>query len=168
MAASPNANLLDAPEERILIIDRVFDAPVALVYKAWTDPEYLMGWWGPGGWNAVSCTAEVRVGGPWRHRFESPDGKGYTHGGVYKEVVPEKRLVFTHNWFYDDGRVSIDTVVTVTFRAKGAKTELTFRQELFDTRENRDNHNGGWSGSLDDLARFLADHTANAGKGDAR
>jgi len=66
-----------------------------------------------------------------------------------------EKLVYTWAWLDEAGKPGRETLVTVTFRAMGRKTELTLRHEGFETRESRDSHNGGWNGCLDKLAEYL-------------
>jgi uncharacterized protein YndB with AHSA1/START domain len=66
-----------------------------------------------------------------------------------------EKLVYTWAWRGDDGKPGHETLVTVTFRAMGPKTELTLRHEGFETKDSRDSHMGGWSGCLDKLAEYL-------------
>lgn len=90
----------DAPTklgEREIVVTHVFDAPRALVFKAWTDPKHLMHWWGPRVFTNPICESDARVGGAWRIVMRSPDGVDYPGGGVYLEIVEPERLVFTNN-----------------------------------------------------------------------
>lgn len=138
---------------RELVVTRVFDAPRELVYRCWTDPGQVAAWWGPAGFTAESVTAEVAGGGAWRIGMrDSSDGAQYWCGGVYLEVVPPRRLVFSFAW---DGEDAEDTLVTVTFAERDGKTEMTFQQSGFRTDESRDDHIGGWHECFDDLVRHL-------------
>jgi uncharacterized protein YndB with AHSA1/START domain len=138
---------------RELVITRVFDAPRELVFRCWTDPGQVAAWWGPTGFTAEVVTAEVAVGGAWRTGIRnSADGAEYWCGGVYLEVVPPSRLVFSFAW---DGEDAEDTLVTVTFAERDGKTEMTFRQSGFRTDESRDGHVDGWRESFDDLGNHL-------------
>jgi uncharacterized protein YndB with AHSA1/START domain len=80
-------------------------------------------------------------------------------GGVYREIVPNERLVFTHAWDGEDGRPGHETRVTVTLAdAPGGKTKMTFRQAAFASKASRDGHEGGWGESFDRLAEYLDQH----------
>lgn len=144
-------------DERVLTITRVFDAPRELVFAAWTDPKHAAQWWGPKGFTTVSNTMDVRVGGEWRRSMRSPEGAGHRSRGVYREIVPPERLVFTFCW--ERGGApghGPETVVTVTLAELGPRqTELTLRQEGFATSVGRDEHVRGWSSTLDRLAGYL-------------
>jgi uncharacterized protein YndB with AHSA1/START domain len=95
----------------------------------------------------------VRVGGRFRIEFGGPDGKAHECAGVYKEVVPNRKLVFTWSWpRTTPERIS---VVTIEFRGSGKGTELVFKHEQLFDEKVRDDHKRGWSGSLDKLEQFL-------------
>jgi uncharacterized protein YndB with AHSA1/START domain len=144
-------------DEPVLTITRVFDAPRELVFAAWTDPKLAAQWWGPKGFTTVSNAMDVRVGGEWRRSMRSPEGAGHRSRGVYREIVPPERLVFTFCW--ERGGAAghgPETVVTVTLAELGPRrTELTLRQEGFATIAGRNEHVRGWSSALDRLAEYL-------------
>ena len=87
MAASTSPTATATTAERTLIIERVFDAPRALVFKAWIEPERLVRWWGPQGFTMPSCTMDLRPGGAFRFRMRSPEGTDHWLRGVYREIV---------------------------------------------------------------------------------
>ena len=147
-AAAPSA----APE---LLITRVFDAPRPLVFEAWTRPEHLASWWGPQGFVNVVCEADVRPGGAWFRRMRSPEGTFYIKRGVYREVVPPERLVFTYINEAEDGTVEGETLVAVTFEEEGARTRLTLHHTGFETLASRDGHRFGWTSCLERFAEHL-------------
>jgi uncharacterized protein YndB with AHSA1/START domain len=151
-----SASVTRPPIDRVLTITRLFDAPRALVWKAWTDPKHLMSWWGPRNYPAEQVEADVRVGGRWRHGLRSTEGgPGLWHHGVFREVAPPERLVFTFAWD-EEGERGIENVVTVTFADQGDKTLMTMRQEPFQSSEERDGHQGGWGSAFDRLDDLLA------------
>ena len=141
---------------RDLTMTRVFDAPRALVFKAWTDPDHAMNWWGPRHHPAVHIEMDVRPGGAWRHCLRSTEtGKDLWHGGVFREVVAPERLVFTFAW-EEEGERGLETVVTVTFVERDGKTRMTFHQTPFQSGGERDGHQGGWASTFDRLVEHLA------------
>jgi uncharacterized protein YndB with AHSA1/START domain len=142
-------------DERALVITRTLDAPRELMFAAWTDARSAAQWWGPKGFTSVSCTMDARVGGAWRRVMHSPDGVEHRAGGVYREIAAPERLVFTYAWEDAAGHPGHETLVTLTFRDLGGKTELTLRQETFQSVAARDDHRGGWSGCLDRFAEYL-------------
>jgi uncharacterized protein YndB with AHSA1/START domain len=138
-----------------LVITRTFDAPRALVFRAWTTPEHMVRWMGPPSHPAKSCNMDFRVGGAYRACLRSADGKEHCMRGVYREIAEPERLVFTFSW-EEEGERGRENLITVTFGDLGDKTKMTFRHAFFETVENRDDHNQGWNGSFNRLAEFLA------------
>ena len=143
-------------EERTLVLSRVFDAPRALVYKVWTEPEHLARWWGPRGFTLISYKADARVGGAYRFGVRSPENTEHWAHGTYREITPPVTLAFTHAWENPDGSPKHETVVTLTFAEQGEKTKLTLKQTLFETVTSRDLHRGGWSSTFELLEEYLA------------
>ena len=141
---------------RELLITRTFDAPRPLVFKAWTEPERLVRWWGPRGYTTPSCKMDLRPGGAWRVCMRSPEGSLHWLRCVYREVVEPERLAFTWAWEDADGHPGHETVVTVEFVEQGAQTRLVVHQAVFESDSARDSHHQGWSGSLDRLGEYLA------------
>jgi uncharacterized protein YndB with AHSA1/START domain len=147
-----SAKSKESGKQRELVITRIFDAPRALVWRAWTDPEHAKAW-GPKGFTTPVREMEFKPGGAWRAVMISPDGKEYKQHGIVREIVPEKKLSFTFMW---DENPSEQTVVTVTFADKGDKTEMIFRQTGFGSDESRDGHRGGWNEAFDRLTGVVA------------
>jgi uncharacterized protein YndB with AHSA1/START domain len=119
-AAKPVAN-------REITITRVFNAPRELVFKAWTDPKQLAEWWGPKGFTNPVCEVDLRPGGALRIVMRAPDGADYPMKGVFREIVPPSRLVFTNIAVDKDGNHIIEGLTTVTFAEEGRKTKLTLQ-----------------------------------------
>ena len=138
-----------------LVITRSFPAPVERVFEAWTDPDALRRWFCPGNMTLGIAEADVREGGRYRVQMSQGDGdcEFHTTGGVYREVTPNHRLVFTWQWEGSD----LETLVTLEFKSLSAdETELTLTHEGFDNEETRDKHGQGWDGCLAKLEAFLA------------
>ena len=142
--------------EHELVITRIFDAPRELVFRAWTEPDRSVRWWGPQGFTAAHWEMDPRPGGAYRVCMRSPEGTVHWQRGVCREVVEPERLVFTFAWEDKDGRSGHETVVTVNFAEHGAKTKLTLHQAVFETVTARDLHRGDWASALDCLAEYLA------------
>ena len=108
MTGTTQAPELTTPAERIIRIERTFDAPRDQVWRAWTEPDLIAQWWGRGRKTVVE-QMDVRKGGHWRFVV---DGKSGTQGfrGRYREVTPPTRFVWTMEWDGMPGYVSIDTV----------------------------------------------------------
>jgi uncharacterized protein YndB with AHSA1/START domain len=143
--------------ERSLSIARVFDAPRSVVYEVWTNADHARQWWGPKDFTTEELEIDFRVGGRYLVRIRDKGGKLHTMHGTYREITPPDRLVFTHRWEEDDGTLSPETSVTVSFEDVGHQTRLTFAQSGFESDKERDSHRGGWEEVLAKLADFL-DH----------
>lgn len=142
------------PGERELVITRVFDAPRHIVWKAWTDPEHLMRWWGPRGFKTRVSKMDVRSGGGWRFCMRSPQGVEEWQQGVYREIVEPERLVFSYAFEDETGKPGHETRVTVSFADLGGKTQITLHHAVFETVAVRDDHVQGWNEALDRLAAY--------------
>jgi uncharacterized protein YndB with AHSA1/START domain len=143
-------------EDHELTITRVFDAPRSVVFAAWTDPEQIKQWSCPHGFTITYAAGDARPGGAWRSCMRSPEGRELWLGGMYREVVENELLSFTHAWDGEDGKPGHETLVTVRFEDDGEKTRMTFRQAYFDSVGERDGHQGGWSECFESLAALLA------------
>src|SRR5690242_7212151 len=144
---------------RTLRLVRVFDAPRERVFAAWTDPDQFMQWMCPPGYGLDSCEFDVRPGGVWRAHGYKPGNEHFAKSGVYLEVRPPERLVFTWAHHADDSYESArghETTVELTFRAIGNKTELTLVHGPFGDQPNLDSHHAGWLGCFDKLSDFIA------------
>ena len=109
-----------------LTISRTFDAPRDVVFKAWTDPAQLARWWGPHGFTNPVCEIDPRPGGAIHIVMHGPEPYGDNPmTGVFREVVPPERLVFTTTPLDKDGTPMFETVSTVTFEEDQGKTRLT-------------------------------------------
>jgi uncharacterized protein YndB with AHSA1/START domain len=146
---------LNIGADRELTVSRVIDAPRPLVFKAWTDPEQIARWWGPKGFTTVDYEMDVRPGGAYRSVMRSPAGEDHRKRGVYREIVEPERIVFTFAWEDADGRLGVETLITVTFEALGAKTKLTLRQTGFGSVGARDSHVGGWTSCLERFGEYM-------------
>ena len=82
-------------EKERMVITRVFDAPRALVWEAWTNPKYVKQWWGPKGFTAPSCQIDFRVGGKFLCCMRSPEGQEGWNGGEYREIVLHEKIVYS-------------------------------------------------------------------------
>jgi uncharacterized protein YndB with AHSA1/START domain len=144
-----------ATAERELVVTRIIDAPRTLVFKAWIEPEHVARWWGPQGFTTTSCKMDIRPGGAYRVCMRSPDGVDHWKRGVYREIVPPERIVFTFAWEDSDGKPGHELLTTVTFAEYGTKTKLTLHQAMFETVERRDDHRGGWTSCLERFADYV-------------
>ena len=141
-------------EKPFLHLERRYPVAPEKVWRAWTDPEALKRWWGPDPNDRVSLAQlDVRAGGRFRIVFGGPQGTDHEVQGVYREVVPNRRLVFT--WTWPNTTPERESVVTIVFKAVGDGTELDFRHDQFFDEAARDGHRRGWSAALVKLDAFL-------------
>jgi uncharacterized protein YndB with AHSA1/START domain len=155
--AAPSTKPLD---QREFTITRLFDAPRAVVFRAWTDAAQLAQWWGPKGFTNPVCEIEPRVGGAIRAHMRSPDGVIYPMNGEIREIVPPERLVFTNNALDAAGHHIIECFTTVTFAEEGRKTKLTLHTRGIALTEQAVGYiqgmEMGWTQSIDKLQALLA------------
>jgi uncharacterized protein YndB with AHSA1/START domain len=135
-----------------LTIKRHIKAPPAKVFSAWTDPEKVKRWMGPGEVKVLQAENDARTGGRYRWLMKSPDGEDHDVSGVYREVIPNEKLVFTWAWKTTPERESL---VTILIKPDGDGSLLTLTHEQFFDEEARDRHNAGWTGAMDKLEKYL-------------
>jgi uncharacterized protein YndB with AHSA1/START domain len=141
-------------EKPFLLLNRHYPVAPEKVWRAWTDPEALKKWWGPGPGEPVSLAElDVRVGGRFRIIFGGTDGREHECAGVYQEVVPNRKLVFT--WSWPRTTPERESLVTIVFEAVQGGTELVFRHERFFDEKVRDDHKRGWTALLEKLSTWL-------------
>ena len=137
-----------------LTIKRRFKAAPAKVFAAWTDPEKVKHWMGPGEVKVLSTEGDARLGGRFRWVMQTPNGEKHDVSGVYREFVPNEKLVFTWAWISTPERESL---VTLTFKPDGDGTLFTMVHEQFFDEAARDSHNGGWTGAMAKLEQYLSE-----------
>jgi uncharacterized protein YndB with AHSA1/START domain len=142
-----------------LVITRVFDAPRALVFKAWTDTKHMAQWWGPNGFTNPVCELDVRVGGAMRIDMRAPNGVVYPMKGVFEEIEEPERLVFVSSALDDKGNSMFDVLNRVTFVEQRGKTELTLQARVIKATAQAPQYlqgmQAGWTQSLDRLGAYL-------------
>jgi uncharacterized protein YndB with AHSA1/START domain len=155
------------PGKHELVITREFDAPREKVWQAWTDPEHIKRWWGPKGFTAPTAKVDLRVGGKNLFCMRSPEGKDYWSTGVYREIVPNERIVVTDSFADANGNVvpaseygmqgdwPDELLVTITLEEIDGKTKMTLRHEGIPGGEMKEMTNSGWNESFDKLAESL-------------
>ncbi len=150
-STAADAGLVTRPS---LTLKRHLNAPPAKVYAAWTNPQKIIRWFGRPDAKPDSFQADIdaRIGGRFRISF-STDDEYYEVGGVYREVVPNERLVFSWAWHSTPER---ESQVTVSLKPDGDGTLLTLHHEQLFDQAARDGHERGWIGSLEKLANYVA------------
>src|SRR5579872_7347022 len=136
-----------------LTIKRRFDAPPAKVFAAWIDPEKVKRWMGPGEVKALSVESDPRTGGRYRWLMKAPDGEEHDVSGVYREVIQDRKLVFTWAWKSTPERESL---VTVDIKPDGDGSVMTLTHEQFFDADARDRHQHGWTGAMEKLEKYLS------------
>ena len=156
--SATRSDVTGASADREIVITRVFDAPRALVFEAFTDAKHIGEWWGPNGFTTTTYEMDVRPGGAWRYVMHGPDGTDYSNKMVYSEVVKPERLAYAHGTD-DDGPPLFHA--TITFEDQGGKTLVTLHS-IFPTAAIRDRTvkefgaiEGGKQ-TLERLAKYLA------------
>jgi len=143
-----------AKETLSLTLVRTFNAAPEKVWRALTQPEALKQWMGPSdAFTVPIADADVRVGGRYHIVMKSPDGEEHDVSGVYREVIRNRKLVFTWAWKSTPERESL---VTLELSAAGGGTEFSLKHERFADAEARDKHQQVWTGCIARLERLLA------------
>jgi len=141
-------------QKPFLNLIRAYPVSPEKVWRAWTDPQALKQWWGPGGPEAVSLVQlDVRVGGRFRIVFGGPRGEEHEVQGTYREVVANRRLAFT--WSWPRTTPERESLVTITFKPAAGGTELEFVHAQHFDEKVRDGHLRGWSEAFVKLERYL-------------
>jgi len=153
-----------------ITIARVLNAPRERVWKAWTDPEQFMRWWGPKGFTAPVSQIDLRVGGKYLYCMRSPEGKDFWGTGTFQEIVASEKLVMTDSFADEHGQVvpatyygmspdiPLEMLIAVTFEElDGGRTRLTLRHSGIKgiSAADREGMQQGWTESFDKLAQML-------------
>lgn len=172
MTLDNQGNKENQAEKRDLVVTRIIDAPIEKVWKAWTDPEQVMRWWGPKDYISPACKIDFRVGGKYIFSMRAPKDQGgqdYYTAGVYKKIVPMERLLFTQGLADKEGNnidpaqvgmppdfpKEIPTMV-VFKRIKCDMTELTITEYCWPVGQMFVYSLAGLHQSIDKLAESLA------------
>jgi len=145
-----------------IVINRVFNLPVSVVWLAWTDAEYFKKWWGPRGYTCPSGKMEAKVGGKYLSCMRGPDGKEYWSTGVVKELIPERKLVVTDSFSDDKGNIKPaseygmpgdwpkELLITVYLEEADGATKMKLKHQGIPA-EMREDCMKGWNESFDKL-----------------
>jgi len=116
-------NQKSSTENKGLFLKRTLNAPIDLVWEAWTQPEHIANWWGPNGFTNTISKMDMRTGGEWNLVMHGPDGTDYDNKCIFREVVQNKKIVYEHiNW--------PKFLATVEFDAQGEQTQMTWKMEF--------------------------------------
>ena len=143
--------MTSAQAQTALRMTRFIKARREKVFEAWTRPDLIKQWMGPGPINVTLARSDARVGGEYRIEMDNA-GTRYATYGEYLEIVPNRKLVFTWGW---EGPNRYETLVTVSLEDKDGGTELTLVHERFASAEDIGRHEHGWTGSLEKLVAVV-------------
>ena len=150
-----------------LVIERIFDAPREQVWRAWTDPELFMRWWGPSTFTSPTCRMDVRPGGRYVWSMRDPDGNDYYSAGTFLEVIPPERLVYTDSFADKDGNIippstygmsdafPTELTVTVTLEDLGKQTKMRTTFSGMPEGPEKEMTAAGFNESLDKLTNAV-------------
>jgi uncharacterized protein YndB with AHSA1/START domain len=161
-----------APASREFVLTRTFNAPRALVWKAWTEREHLMRWFGPKGFTIPVCALNLKPGGEFHYCMKSPDGREMWGKWTFREIVPPEKLVLIASFSDANGGLTrhplsatwpLESLSTTTFTEHEGKTTMKLRwvplnatdieRQTFDS--SHDGMKQGWGGTMDQLAAYL-------------
>jgi uncharacterized protein YndB with AHSA1/START domain len=145
-----------SPKGFKLTVTRVIQAPVDMVFRAWTEPEQLRHWFSPVDVECRSLSADIKTGGSFRIHMVSKKGD-HIATGKYLEIIPNQRLQFSWTW---ESYAMPDSVVTIDLEDLGASTRLTLRHEGLPDREDAEQHTEGWTSIVEKCVSLLETHKA--------
>jgi uncharacterized protein YndB with AHSA1/START domain len=149
MITKPNGDV-----ETVVRLKRTFAGPREKVFQAWTEPDQLKKWWGPKGATTPVVEIDLRVGGKYRFGMQFPEEDIFYVSGIYQEVQPPEKLVFSWRWEKPDMDFG-ETQVTIVFHEAGNSTEVTLIHKNFPTKESCESHRQGWSDFYDKFVEFI-------------
>ncbi|MDY8138541.1 SRPBCC domain-containing protein [Aquimarina sp. 2201CG5-10] len=147
-------NKTNDAKNRTLTLERTFDAPIKLVWEAWTQPEHIAGWWGPKGMTTKVILHDFKVGGQWKYSMLMPDGNEFIADGIYSEIVELKKIISSANFKPMTEGVEIQAL----FEENGDKTNFIFNvvhpTEEYCRQQEKMGFMNGWGSVFDRLAEY--------------
>lgn len=141
--------------KRTVTLKRTFDAPIDLVWEAWTEPEHIAKWWSPKGMETKVIEHEFKVGGKWKYVMPMPNGQEFTAEGTYLEIVAFKKII-SHASFKP---MTEDVEIQSIFEANGEQTDFTFnvvhKTEAYRIQQEKMGILNGWGSVFTRLEEFL-------------
>lgn len=145
-----------------IVIHRVFNAPVEMVWKAWSTPEHMKQWWGPKGFSSPVCKIDFREGGKYLFCMRTPEGQDLWTTGIYKEIIEHQKIVWTDCFADENGNVvpgdhygmpgmPMELEVTLLFENHGNKTKFTLLHKGVPAGEMTELTSAGWNEIFDKL-----------------
>jgi uncharacterized protein YndB with AHSA1/START domain len=163
-----NDNPTQATKKRDLVVTRVFDAPLEQVRKAWSDPEYVMQWWGPEGFTSPLAKMDFREGGTSLVCMSSPEYGDLYNIWTYRKIVPTERIEYISNLADKDGNKADpvnmgmppdfpkDQLHTVTFKEVDGRTEMTVTEHDWAVGQMMETSRAGLEQCLDKMAKIFS------------
>lgn len=143
-------------EKRTVTIKRTFNAPVKLVWEAWTDPKHISQWWGPNGMDTQVIAHDFKESGEWKYSMKMPDGNDFITDGVYKEIVEFEKIISSANFRPMTEGVEIQAL----FEENGNQTNFTFNvvhpTEEYRIQQEKMGILNGWGSVFDRLGEFVS------------
>jgi uncharacterized protein YndB with AHSA1/START domain len=139
-----------------LYLTRVVPASRERVSAAWTTPDAIKAWFGPGDCEVLDARIDLRIGGKYCFVLSTEQLGEISVSGQYEEIKPPEKLIYTWRWAGSAELTDATSLVTVEFVAAGSATEIRLTHEQLPTLESRDSHGQGWNGALDKLAKYVA------------
>ncbi len=148
-------NKMNELANRTLTIEKTFNAPIDLVWKAWTQSEHIVKWWAPPGMNINVEVHNFEVGGKWKYNMPMPDGSQFISEGIYKEIIEREKIVTTA----DFKPMTENVELIATFQSVGNTTKFTFsvihETEAYCKQQEEMGFYNGWGSAFDRLASSL-------------
>ena len=143
-------------KNRTLSLERTFDAPIQLVWEAWTQPEHIANWWGPKGMEVKIVEHHFEVNGRWKYVMLMPNGNEFITEGIYSKVIPLKEIVSSADFKPMTAGVEIQAL----FKENGDKTDFIFNvihpTEEYCRQQEKMGFYNGWGSTFDRLADHLS------------
>ncbi|MGC4101116.1 SRPBCC family protein [Ferruginibacter sp.] len=160
-----SAHSIIAAEQKTISINRVFNLPLYKVWKAWSEPEYFIKWWGPEGFSCPYCTIDFKIGGRFLNAMRNPDGTDVWGTGTYTDIVPQHKIVYTDSFadstgkivestFYKMPEMPLELLVTVTLEEVDGKTQMWLQHEGI-PEEMYEDCIKGWQSSFNKLEEHI-------------
>lgn len=140
---------------RTLTIEKTFNAPLKLVWEAWSQPEHIAQWWGPKGMETKVIEHEFKVGGHWKYVMKMPNGGEFITEGIYSEIIEHEKIVSSADFKPMTEGVEIQAL----FEADGNKTKFTFKvvhkTAAYCRQQEQMGFFNGWGSTFDRLNDFV-------------
>ncbi len=146
---------MNNPSNRTLTLKRTFNAPLQLVWEAWTQPEHIALWWGPKGMQTKVIEHNFKVGGQWKYAMTMPDGGEFIADGVYSEIIEFEKIITSANFKPMTENVELQAL----FEVNGDKTNFTFNvvheTEEYCKQQEKMGFYNGWGSAFDRLDTYI-------------